>query len=480
MAELLFLVLAVGLALCFLDLRWGMYATLVAGFLQDPLRKMFVDEPIYLSAVVIVFAAVTFVGAKIRDAVVPFDAIPDWTERMQTPIQVFVVLVIVQSMATIVYTGSIVLAGIGLLAYLSPFPAFLMAYSFASSMERVTGFLWLYVAACAAMASGVYLLWLGMELDLLRTVGEPLTIYLSETGEAMDLPAGFFRAPELAAWHAAAGFCISVILGLATRRIGAAWATGGLALFFLGVVFLTGRRKFIAEIVMFLPFILILLRHFKAGSGRLLWSLFAVSMVTGVLALADLVTSDTTFSLAEVASRSEKFFGDELRERIFNMTIGSFEYVLNANGFLGSGAGTGSQGAQHFGGGDEIIGLAAEGGLGKILAELGVPGFAVILWVGVSFLVYIWKTLALPLKGGQPSAQVTIGLAAFLIANGIVFINAHQSYGDLFVLLLIGTCFGFIAASRRFGEEARLPDAPSVKNEFPDRRRAHHAPRILR
>ena len=464
MAELLFIVLAVGLILSFMDLHWGMYATLMAGFLQDPLRKMFVDEPIYLSAVVILFAAVTFIGAKSRDAVVRFDAIPGWNERMQGPVYVFVVVVILQSLATIFYTGSLMLAGIGLLAYLSPFPAFVMAYSFASSIERVSTYLWLYVGACVVMASGVYLTWTGMELDILRTVGEPLTIYLSTTGEAKDLPSGFFRVPELAAWHAAAGFCVSVILGLASRRAGSAWATGGLALFFLGVVILTGRRKFVVEIFVFLPFLAILLIRFRAGSSRLLWSLFAISLVGGVLALSQLVTSDNTYSMGEVSMRSELDLLEELQERIANMTFGAFEHVLYANGFLGSGAGSGSQGAQHFGGGDQIIGYAAEGGLGKILAEIGVPGFLVVLWVGLSFLIFIWKTLTELPKGGPPGAQIAIGLAAFLMVSGIVFVNAHQSFGDLFVLLIIGTCFGFVAASHRYsGEDHMLNPASAAR-----------------
>lgn len=473
MIELMLLAVVAGLVISFLDLKWGMYATLMAGFLQDPLRKLFVDEPIYLSALVIVFAAVTFIGARARGAVARFDSIPGWNERMQGPVYAFVAVVVLQSIATVFYTGSPILAGIGLLAYLSPFPAFLMAYSFASDINRVRRYLLLYVVACAAMASGVYLTWLGVDLDILRTVGEPLTIYLLETGEAIDLPSGFFRVPELAAWHAAAGCCFSVILGLAGRRAGGAWASAMLGLFFLGVVLLTGRRKFVVEIVVFLPFLAILLIRFRAGSSRLLWSLFAISVVGGLLAISHLVTNDTKYAIADASSRSDQDLSQELFERVSNMTIGAFEHVLDTNGVFGSGAGSGSQGAQHFGGGDQIIGYAAEGGLGKILAELGVPGFIVILWVGIRFVAFIWGTLDSLTKGGRQGAQIATGLAAFLIVSAIVFMSAHQAFGDLFVLLVIGTCFGFIAAGRRFAVEEQVP-SPHQSENAAFRSRAHY------
>lgn len=466
MIELLLLLFVFGLAVSFLDLRWGLYATMVAGFAQDPIRKLFVDEPIYLSAVVIVFAAVTFVGAKVKEVIVPLGAIPGWNEKMQGPVHVFLILVVLQSIATFFYTGSPMLAGIGLLAYLSPFPAFVMAYSFASGIGRVTGFLWLYVLVCAAMASGVYLTWMGAEFDLLRTVGEPLTVYLPESGEALDLPPGFFRVPELAAWHAAAAFCVCVVLGLSGRRAGIAWTTAALALFFLGVVILTGRRKFLAEIAIFLPFVAILLIRLRAGSTRLLWLFFAVSLVAAIVAMARVVGGDTAYSLGEASSRGELALSEEIVERAWNLTIDSFEHIVYTNGILGSGAGSGSQGAQHFGGGDQIIGYAAEGGLGKILAEMGVPGLAVVFWVGISFLAFIWKTLASMQKGGERGTQIAIGLAAFLVATGVVFVSAHQSFGDLFVLLVIGTFFGFVAAVPRYSQETPDPDRPFLADKL--------------
>jgi len=124
--------------------------------------------------------------------------------------------------------------------------------------------------------------------------------------------------------------------------------------------------------------------------------------------------------------------------------------VIARNGILGSGAGTGSQGAQHFGGGSNIVGSAAEGGLGKVLAELGVPGLLLLLWLVISFARYIWSIILYVTRERDvdPSlAKLVFGLVAFLMTNAFVYTIAHQAYGDPFVLIILGFFLGFVMAT---------------------------------
>lgn len=464
MTELVFLLIFIGLVVCFFDARLGMYVTLVSGFLQDPLRKILPDEPVYLTGLVVVFAAATFVGGKVRGVIPGFRAVEGWRANLGLPVEVFILLVALQSAATLVYTGSLILAGIGLLVYLAPLPGLLMAHGFASDFKRVETFLWAYVGLSAAMVSGVYLSSFGFEWDLLRTVGEPLIVYSEEKG-AIFLPAGFFRAPEIAAWHAASGACIALILGLSRRRPGAPWISGLLALFFAGAVLLSGRRKFLLEIIVFLPVFWFLLRHFRIGNPRFIRTMLAVTVMGAGLAVFGIATDDTVENIRDASQRAA-LLQEQVWERMVNLTVGSFTYVIEQNGVFGSGAGTGSQGAQHFGGGSEIVGLAAEGGLGKVLAELGVPGLMIFFWIGIMFSRYIWQTLGGLVKGDPQVARVAMGLAAFLVANGIVFLGAHQIFGDLFVLLLLGTFLGFIIATRRLRFASKLaPTEAGVREQ---------------
>jgi hypothetical protein len=456
MTELI-LVAILGLAvLCLFDLRLGMGLTLLVGFLQDPLRKVVPDSPVYYSALVILFAGATFMGAMQTGAIRPFGAIPEWSARLRNPILLFVLLVIAQSIAAFAYTGSFFLAGIGLLVYLSPFPALLLAYSFASSAGRVHAFFWMYVAVSAAMVSGIYLTWLGFDWEILRSVGEPLVVYSLDTGEALELPGGFLRSPEVAAWHAASGVCVVLMLGLSEGRKDTGLVSVALVLFFVGAVMLTGRRKFLLEIAMFLPVLWFLLWRFKMATGRILYLLFALALAGTVVMVTGIVETNTRDAFQAPVARGQDRT-DEILERVMNVTVGAVPYIIEVNGILGSGAGTGSGGAQYYGGGDEIVGGAAEGGLGKILAEIGVPGILLFFWLCSRFAIQVWRTLGLASKGPPEIAQLTMGIASFLAANAAVFANAHQVYSDPFILLLIGTCLGFILATHRL-EDASLAE----------------------
>jgi len=312
------------------------------------------------------------------------------------------------------------------------------------------------------MVSGVYLSWLGADWEILQSVGEPLVVYSLETGEPLELPSGFLRSPEVAAWHAASGACIVLMLGLSKGRKDTGLVSVALVLFFVGAVMLTGRRKFLLEIAMFLPVLWWLLLRFRLATGRVLYLLFALA-VAGAAAMSTGITDSDTREAFQAPVVRGQDRTDEIIERIVNVTVGAVPHVIEVNGFLGSGAGSGSGGAQYYGGGDERVGLAAEGGLGKILAELGIPGIILFLWLGFRFSTHVWRTLALAAKGPPEAAQLIMGIAALLAANAAVFTNAHQVYSDPFILLLLGTSLGIILATHRLIETSRVPDGLSMQ-----------------
>lgn len=466
MVEISIVLVLIGLTICLMDFRLGLYTTLVVGFLQDPLRKLIPDEPVYVTALVVVFAIATYVGGKMKNSIRPFESVPGWDEQLKIPIEVFALFTAFQCVMAYVYSGSIFLAGIGFLAYLSPFPALQMSFSFASTVERIRTFLWLYVTVNLVMTATVYLAWLGVDWEIFRSVGVPLIVYSAETGAPLALPNGLFRVPELAAWHTASGACVVLILGLSSKRAAVAAFCTLAAMFFVGAVLLTGRRKFLVEIMVFMPMLWLMLFRFKLGSGRFVGGLFVAALLGTVVAGAGLSFGTAISGFSESTLRGEA--NDETAfDRLYNATVGSLPGAFQENGFLGSGAGSGSQGAQYFGGGSDVVGYGAEGGLGKVLAEVGVPGMALFLWMGYRLAKYIWGTLILLAKGDMRIARLAVGLTAFLSANAIVFITAHQAFGDVFVLLVLGIFLGFILAIRRFQSGPVAPYPSGVPAPLP-------------
>src|SRR5882724_3495101 len=254
--------LGIALALCIARWRVGVLICLLVGFLQDPLRKITIGEPIYFTALVGLPLAATVLGAHLRNVRISFRAVHLWNNVLRTPLNLFVLLVVIQGMAAIVKTGSAIIGAIGLLSYLAPLPAILLGYQFSRSERDITKLIKVYVAVGTLMVSGIYLSYAGFDWKVLKSVGERLFIYSMEKGR-LDLYSGFLRTPEIAAWHAATSICLLILLALSLRRKAIFKAAAGvLVIFLLGALLLTGRRKFLVEIFMFVSVYALLLIWF--------------------------------------------------------------------------------------------------------------------------------------------------------------------------------------------------------------------------
>jgi hypothetical protein len=447
-----FLLVGVGLIFCLLDWRLGVSLSLIAGFMQDVLRKLLPGEPVYLTVLVGVFVIVTCIGAYRRGVPLNFKLIHAWNKSLRLPINLFIVLVLIQSGIAFIRTGSLIIAGIGLVAYLAPLPAILLGYRFSRSEFDIVKFAKVYLTISLLMICGVYLSYMGYDWDILRSVGEGLFIYSAAEGK-LTLYSGFLRSPEIAAWHAATSTCLIILLLLIRRRSAIVLVAAGLvSLFLLGALLLTGRRKFLVEIILFIGIYAVFLTWFRKGTTKLAYAII-VMIVVGSFSYLYFVPKQVDSGVASYYQRGLSVQKDAA-ERLSVMTVDSFQYVIARNGYLGAGAGTGSQGAQYFGGGADLVGDAAEGGLAKVLAELGVPGLILLLWLAISLIRYLHSILK-HVKSGDPTrARMTYGLLAFQAANTFVYVIAHQVFGDVFVLIILGFCLGFMLAVPRMSMAA--------------------------
>jgi hypothetical protein len=120
------------------------------------------------------------------------------------------------------------------------------------------------------------------------------------------------------------------------------------------------------------------------------------------------------------------------------MAVGNIVTTVRLNGFFGRGAGMGAQGSQYFGGGVGVVGWSAEGGLARIAAELGVPGLLIVFWIGFALARRLLR-VARVLAKAEPRFSIRFyGLLALIPANAVVFLTAHQVFGDPFVLIVLG------------------------------------------
>ena len=122
-----------------------------------------------------------------------------------------------------------------------------------------------------------------------------------------------------------------------------------------------------------------------------------------------------------------------------------------------------------------MVGSSAEGGLGKVLAELGIPGILFLLWLSAALVMYIW-TVSNRVRTDENAAPLAYTLMAFLGANAIVFTTAHQIFGDVFILTILGLLLGvllrspYLMGDMETGEmERAAPIRRKIGRRFADR-----------
>ncbi len=67
----------------------------------------------------------------------------------------------------------------------------------------------------------------------------------------------------------------------------------------------------------------------------------------------------------------------------------------------------------------------------------------------ISLARYIWLILKIPSEREVDPilSKLILGLVAFLATNGVVYVIAHQVFGDPFVLIILGFFLGFVMAT---------------------------------
>ena len=435
----MFYVLLVGAvigALSLSDERKGLFAVLVVGFAQDPVRKLLPGEPLYLTVAAAGVAGLTLLGIMTRRPV-SFTPLVEQYPRMRLPLFAYCAVIVFQAIRAYLGTNSIMVPAVGFIAYFAPLAMLILALYATDRLSQVYTFMLAYVLLSLIPLAGVYFSYLGSDFELLQSVGTGLHAYSSETESGtLELHQGFFRGSELAGWHAAAAacFCVALVMRSQTPPSLRLLLTILIPLLIVACFF-TGRRKFLVLFGLFLLFAAIF------GLRKQVYAQ-VFGIVAGAAASAfgfmTLAPAEDLRSASPYLSRLEQIT-DEAPERVAEVGFGGMKYVYLKNGFLGAGAGAGSQGAQHYGGGSKITGSAAEGGLGKILAELGVVGIAVIAILLLAIVRSLWAAhRQLLVEDRSQHLQLFIAVAAFLTANFITFIIAHQIFGDPYVLVILG------------------------------------------
>lgn len=471
MITLSFLLLFGLLATFLLSGNWrdGLLMTVVIGFLQDPLRKLAPDQPSTLSGMVLLaFLLCLLVMFENSDGFNGLRAMFWTAPAMQDWIPLYVGLIVAQAMNSFLRFGDPRLTGLGIAFYLAPAVALWVGYQVGNNPFMLRKLISVYLMVCFSFAVTAYLDFLGLRHPLMKEVGDGILITFE--GFAAQGVSGFWRTSEVAGWHLATGGAFSIILAVSTRRRENQIALLVLAAFFAFLTIPTGRRKSLVLLLAFAAFFMLLFSRKATPSSReqIFTSIVgsaAMAYAGYALFLIAAAGDDFTLYLNRVLTARDEI-GSRFQDQGVLALLRGIEISQGFGLGVGAGANLGnlqiSAEALAQKGSIRSLSYVSEGGGGRIVAELGLPGlFIGGAVVGLLMLSY-WRNFILLDRLPSHLAYMLLGLISFGLANILFFFSAAQTYSDPFILIMMGICFGSFLAVPSLIARQHLLAAPQA------------------
>lgn len=406
------------------------------GFAQDPVRKIIAGEPVLMTVMVGGIIGCMTLRRLVNSQNSFFEPFNGWSESISTPLHLYLLIVFLQGVHSLVRYGSPILTGLGAIFYLAPIVAIVIGYFQFYQFKLVKRFLVIFCVFAFIACLSILASFSGVDSELFGEVGSGLLIY--DQGTVLKAYSGLMRSSEIASWHMGAGVCFIIILAVDRGRVNQSLLAGAVIILLLSAIMMTGRRKMLLQIVIFSTLYFPVLRYYQ---GRLSTQFLSIA----IFALAIIGAAywfmpsfeGTEYDL--YVARGVSVFGDA-GERFRTLGIGSITWAYRLFGFFGGGLGVASQGAQHF-----IESGAAgsgEGGIGKLVSELGLISLVVLAWLSVSFAKHLNTCLKMVASLTPDKLLFTVGVLVFLVSNVPTFIVASQVFGDVFILLILGLLAG--------------------------------------
>lgn len=446
-------ILLAAMAVALSNWRHGWLAAVLCGILQDPVRKLTPGTPAVLTmSIVAVYAVILFaaLGALQRNRA-------DFARRfpnLYSTIALFLVMLVFAAMNGLATFGLSAwkVPALSFLIYLLPIPAVLLGYSWLTREEQLIRFFQFYAVVTSAAMIGTVLEYLWVRSPVLGMVAMPWGYIRHLPGIEIRVLSGIYRAPDIMGWHAAMLTAIAVTLAVRARVLTRAWPWIAVAAWGFLNCLISGRRKALYMVLVFA------LAFFWRYIRRLTTAQVALIVILGA-ALGLVINEIRSGRDTEVYARGAKTTAGEVLQRLEGGLIGT----LQQGSILGAGLGAATQGIRHVSGRETDFGWQ-EGGLGKLTAELGLPGLVVammLVWAILRMMMRISAVSDIP----GTSQLIRVALFAMVVANIGNFLASAQAYSDpvltLMTAFLAGCLFATATLDERLAQEPAATTVPA-------------------
>mgnify|MGYP003591002454 CR=1 FL=1 len=440
MLMLTLLLIAAACFVAFRNWRWGIGAAILVGLLQDALRKMIPGTPSYLAMASAPVWLATILSAAYAGQLSPqrfFNTFP----RLALWVQVFGLYLLVPAAISASYgQGTWQITLLGAFVYLTVFMVMVVGWRYPDSEKDLGRLLAFYVVAASLMLLGGPLEAWGYHSRFpvigTEALGHVWVTY--RTGAPVYMRAGFFRGPDIMGWHAALVFMVAVVMAFRSKGL-ARWSWIVVGVWGVLNIWLCGRRKMLSMVPIFLGAYLLLIFRFKN------FRRFFTVTATVVLMLGLGWYFISSFYHDEAV---EAFYLTTLTEAESRVETHGYRTVLSTihqAGFWGYGLGMSQQGVHNIAA--EKPRLYQEGGPGKLLAELGIPGAVLFLALGAVLFITAYQLIRRERR--EESFYISAGILSLLLANLASAVVSAQIFGDPLVAFLLAILTGLMLSGGR-------------------------------
>ncbi len=437
-----FAVVFLSVAIALSDWRRGWLLAILVGVLQDPARKLTPGTPVAMSlTIVLIYFVIIFTAQKTLQS-----HAREFTKRFSNlygglaVVLFFLFLAAVNGLFTFGLDGWKAPA-LGLFTYLAPIPAVILGYTYLQREEQLYALFRFYAVVTSIAMIGTPLEYLNVNWRALGTVALSEGNWRYMTGLEIRLLSGFYRAPDIMGLHAAILTIIGIIMVLRLRTLRRTWIWMLVASWGFLNCLLSGRRKALYMIAVFL--VAFLWRYFRRLSAVHVTAFAALGLVTFFV-----ITKVSQNEKSSVYTQGAATTQGEIYDRL----EGGLGGTIEQSGIMGAGLGSATQGAYHVLNESGVARLGwQEGGLGKLAMELGIPGLIAAAVLGLAMLMTMLKISSHPDVIG--STQLTrAALFGIVIANIVEFMASAQAYSDAVLTLLAAFFTGCLFATAALDE----------------------------
>ena len=452
LTDLYYFSLLAAAALALFRWRTGLYTVVLFDALRDPVRKLDQTESVIITLAPAGLWAAAAAGLWINDRRQAFRPFRDSPALQRAAAFLAAALLPGAAVSAVSPTKGPLLAAFGICAYLSPLLGVVVGYAFARDPRDFRRLMAWYCVVHGVTLIGMPLEMAGAALPGLGGLEGIQWRWYTDEG-VLNLHAGFHRSPDVGGLRAAHVAMFAGFLAITGGRIerlgwvgGAAWA--GYCLI------LSARRKMIATPVVFAGAFAV-----QALSRRgLRKSAVALGAgVTSILVVLGLYAE--AFGIDRTRVHFSTTAGTGATDRFSSEIFDRGEEAFRRGGFFGLGLGSQTQGARYIA---KRPGYQIESGVGRAIAEFGVPGLMLLAAAGMNFVA----ALASARRRTRPAfAAWSAGFLSILVACGANMVVSHQTFsGDPLEIVFLAALAAFVLVC---APPDRPPTAPRRGTAIP-------------